>query len=64
MRAVGIQESTLQIHDFPASPVQHQPGLLCDHSHSHSLQILLPGISQELVHVRRVNHHGHPLLRL
>ena len=64
MGTVGIQKCPLQVHDLAAPPLQHQPGLLCHHSHGHGLQVLLRGILQERVHILWIHHHGHALLGL
>ena len=64
MGAVGVKEGPADIHNNPAPPAHHQARFFRHHCHGHCFQVLLSGIGQEPVHIRRVNHNRHPFLGL
>ena len=64
MSAVGIQESSGQIHDSLSSPVHHQSGALSNNSYRHSFQVFLLGIAEEGIYVFRIYYDGHTFLGL
>ena len=64
MGTVGIQESSLQIHDGLASPVQYKSGFLSNNCYGNSLQVLFLCIAQKSIYILRIYYHCHTLLRL
>ena len=63
MRAVCIQKSAGDVHNFPSAPGQHQPRLARHARDRRSLQILGMGEGKKSVDILRIHHDGHPLLR-
>ena len=64
MSAVGIQESSGQIHDSLSPPVHHQSGALSNNSYRHSFQVFLLGIAEESIYIFWIYYDCHTLLRL
>ena len=61
---VGVQELTADVHDRNAVPHHVQALFLGDLSHGGSLEVLLGGNGDELVHILRGKGHSHALLAL
>ena len=64
MSTVGIQESTLQVNNGLASPVEHQSGILSYNGNRDSFQVLFVGIAKEFFNVFRIYNYCHSFLRL
>ena len=64
MSSVGIKEGSLQVYDGLAAPVQNKSGILRYNGNGYCLQVLLCGVSQELIHILRIYDNCHTLLRL
>ena len=63
MSTVGVQKRAGEIHDLLPSPSQNQPRRLCHLCHTDRLQILLGRIFHKFIHMLRIYHHCHALLR-